>query len=134
MQYLFLVFAVVAFAVFAPLKVTLSVLVCLTAITFIVKFTAAKFLGPVSVADAARSVGWSAALLAGVGLLVLLVSGGKVQLEGLAALVLFAGLFVAFVFGFKLALNANFGASAAIAVVSTAVSVAFLYMLRPLLF
>lgn len=134
MQYLFLTVIALAVAAFAPLKVTASLVLCLAVTILAVKVTGTKILGSISMADAARAVAWSAALLALAIAVVLWMSGGNVQLEGIAAVGLLAGLFVSFVFGFKLALNAHFGASSLIAVISTVVSAVCLFALRPLLF
>jgi hypothetical protein len=134
MQALFLTFGALAFAVFAPLKVTLSVLVCAALIVQVVRLIATRLVGPVSIADAARSVAGSLTSLFLTVAFVLWASGGKVEVEGLASLALLGGLFAAFVFGFKYVLNATFAASATIATASTLVSALALLLLRPVLF
>jgi hypothetical protein len=134
MQYLVLAFAALAFAVFAPLKVTLSLIAVIGIALLVVKVTAGKVIGPISVKDAARSVAWAFSLLTGAVLCALWWSQGQLQLEGVAAVVFISALFAAFVLGFKIALEASFGASAAIAAVSTLVSAVLLFALRPVLF
>jgi hypothetical protein len=134
MQYLFLAFAVLAVAAFAPVKISLSLVAVIGLVSLVVKVTAAKIIGPISIKDAARSVAWAFSLLAAAVLCVLWGSGGQLQMEGIAALVLIGGLFASFVLGFKIALETSFGASAAIAAISTAVSTAALLALRPVLF
>jgi hypothetical protein len=134
MQYLFLVFAALAVAAFAPLKVTISLIAVIGLVSLVVKVTATKIIGPVSVKDAARSVAWAFSLLTAAVLCVLWASGGQLHIEGLAALALISGLFASFILGFKIALEASFGASAAVAAVSTIVSAAALFALKPVLF
>ena len=134
MPYLFLSFALLAVAAFASLRTTLSLLVCLAIVTLVVKATATKFIGSVTLMDAARSVASSAVSLALAVSALLLVTGGQLQPEGIAALALLALLFAAFVFGFKVSLGATFGASAAIAAVSTLVSGVLLFVLKPYMF
>lgn len=134
MQYLFLSFAAVAVAAFAPLEVTLSLIAVIGLVSLVVKLTATKFIGPTSIVDAARSVAWAFALLAVAVLCVLWASGGQLHVEGLAALALISGLFASFILGFKIALQASFGASAATAAVSTMVSAVLLLALKPMLF
>ena len=134
MQYLFIAFIALAFAVFAPLKVTLSLLATIGIISLVVKLTAAKIMGPISITDAVRSVAWAFSLL-GVAVLCLLWAGqGQLQVEGVTAVALLCGLFAAFILGFKIGLEASFGRSAAIAAISTAVSSLLLFALRPVLF
>jgi hypothetical protein len=132
--YLFLSFALLAVAAFASLKTTLSLLACLAIVTLVVKVTASKFIGSVTLLDAARSVASSAVSLALAIAALLFVAGGQVQLEGAAAVALLALLFAAFVFGFKVSLGATFGASAAVAAVSTLVSGVLLFLLKPYMF
>ena len=134
MQYLFLAFAALAVAAFAPLEVTLSLIAVVAVISLVVKVAATKIIGPVSIKDAVRSVACAFSLLTAAVLFALWVSEGRLQVEGVAALALISGLFVAFVLGFKIALGASFVASAATAAVSTVVSAALLFVLRPLLF
>ena len=134
MQYLFIAFAALGVVAFAPLNVTLSLIVVIGIVSLVVKITAGKIIGPISVTDAARSVGWAFSLLAVGVLCVLWASHGRIQLEGVAALVLICGLFAAFILGFKISHQATFAASAAIAAVSTAVSGVILFVLRPVLF
>jgi hypothetical protein len=126
MQYLLLTFIALAFVVFAPAKVTLLALLVIGVTSFVVKLIASKLIGEVSIADAFKAVGWSVGMLAVAVAGLLFVSGGQLKLEGLVAVAAFAGLFAAFVLGFKLALDATFGASAAIAAVSTVVSASLL--------
>jgi hypothetical protein len=59
---------------------------------------------------------------------------GQLHVEGILAVALLGGLFAAFVLGFKIALQAPFGASAAIAAVSTVTSTLILWVLKPVLF
>jgi hypothetical protein len=106
MQYLFLAFAALAVAAFAPLKVTLSLIAVIGLVSLVVKVTATKIIGPVSVKDAARSVGWAFSILTAAALCVLWASGGQLHVEGIAALVLISGLFASFILGFKIALEA----------------------------
>jgi hypothetical protein len=134
MQYLFLAFAALAVAAFAPLRVTLSLIAVIGVISLVVKITAGKIVGPISFKDAARSVAWAFSLLSAAVLCVLWATQGQLHVEGVAALVLICGLFAAFVFGFKISLEASFGASAAVAAVSTLISTALLFALRPVLF
>jgi hypothetical protein len=134
MQYLFLTFMLLAVVVFAPLRVTLSLLATTAIISLVVKLTATKVMGPVSITDAARSVAWAFALLAIAVVGSLWVSQGQLHVEGVAAVALLCGLFAAFVLGFTIALQASFGGSAIIATVSTAISALILFVLQPVLF
>lgn len=134
MQYLLLAFAAVAFAAFAPLRVTFSLIAVIGLVSLVVKVAATKIIGPVSIKDAARSVAWAFSLLTAAVLCALWASGGQLHVEGVAAVVLISGLFASFVLGFKIALEASFGASAAVAAVSTVVSVVALFALKPVLF
>jgi hypothetical protein len=134
MQYLFLTFAALAIAAFASLRFTVSLFVSIAIIAAVVKITATKMMGPVSIIDAARSVAWAFTLL-GLAIVALLgASQGQVQLEGFAAIIALVGLFACFVLGFKFALGASFSASAGIAVVSTLAAACLLFALKPLLF
>lgn len=134
MPYLFLAVAAVAIAAFASLKFSLSLFACIALVIVVVKLTATKIMGPVSIGAAARSVAWACLLPALMTLVVLLMKGGQLQVEGIAAIGAVLALFVSFVLGFKFSLGAAFGASATIAVVSTCVSIGLLYLLKPLLF
>ena len=134
MQYLFIAFTALAVVAFAPLTVTLSLVAIIGIVSLVVRITAMRIIGPVSVIDAVRSAGWAFSLLMAGALCVLWVGQGQVKLEGVAALFLILGLFSAFILGFKIALQASFVASAAIAAVSTAVSGVILFALRPVLF
>lgn len=134
MQYLLLAVVAVAVAGFAPIKVTLSLLVCIGIVSLVVKITAAKLIGPVSMQDAFRSVAWAFALLTAAVVGVLWANQGQLQVEGVAAIALVCGLFAAFVLGFKIGLQASFGSSAAIAAISTVVSSLLLFALKPMLF
>ena len=134
MQYLFIAFAALAVAAFAPIKVTLSLIAAIAVVSLVVKLTATKVIGPVSIMDAARAVALAIFLLAVAVLGVLWANQGELQVEGVAAVALISGLFAAFVLGFKIALQASFGASAVIAAASTTVSAGLLFVLRPMLF
>ena len=134
MPYLFLTVLIVAIAAFASLKFSLSLLACLTIVTTVVKATATQLIGPVSIGAAARSVAWACLLPALVLIALVASSEGKFVVEGIAAVLVLLTLFVSFVLGFKSSLGATFGASAAIAAVSTLVSIGLLYLLKPLLF
>jgi hypothetical protein len=133
-QYLFIVFAALAVAAFAPIKVTLSLIAVIAVVSLVVKLTATKVIGPVSIMDAARAVALAVFLLAVAVLGVVWANQGELQVEGVAAVALISGLFAAFVLGFKIALQASFGASAVIAAASTTVSAALLFVLGPMLF
>jgi hypothetical protein len=132
--YLFLAVGVVAIAAFASPKVSLSLLVCVGIVISVVRVTATTIMGPVSFGAAARSVVWASVLPALVLFALLLGSDGKVQLEGLAAVIVLLSLFASFILGFKFSLGASFGTSTSIAIVSTLVAAALLYTLKPLLF
>ena len=132
--YLFLSVAALAIAAFASLKFSLSLLTCLALVTAVVKITAGKVMGPVSVGAAARAVAWSSLLPALVMLVLLLGSKGTVQVEGFAAILIVFVLFASFVLGFKFSLGTGFGTSATIAVVSTLIASGLLFLLKPLLF
>jgi hypothetical protein len=134
MQYLFLVVGIVAIAAFAPAKFTLSLFGCIALITVVVKMTAAKIMGPVSLGAAAKSVALACVLPSLVIIALLGLFHGQVNVEGFAALLLLSGLFASFVLGFKVSLGASFGASAGIAVVSTLVCCGLLILLKPFLF
>jgi hypothetical protein len=134
MPYLFLTTAIIAMAVFAPLKFTVSLFFCIALVTIVVKLTASKIIGPVSWSSAARSVAWACVLPGLVILGLLWASKGQLQVEGFAALLVLSALFASFVLGFKHSLGASFGSSAGIAVISTLVSTGLLLALKPLLF
>lgn len=133
MQYLLLTFVALAIVVFAPAKMTLIALLVIGVTGLVVKLTASKLIGEVSIAAAFKAVSWSVGMLAVAVAGLLFASGGQLKLEGLVAVAAFAGLFAAFVLGFKLALDATFGASAAIAAISTGVSASLLYVLMSLI-
>lgn len=134
MQYLFIAFAALAVAAFAPIKVTVSLIAVIAVVSLVVKFIATTVIGQVSIIDAARAVALAIFLLAAAVLGVLWANQGELRVEGIATLILIGGLFAAFVLGFKIALQASFGASAVIAAASTTVSAALLFALRPVLF
>ena len=134
MPYLFLAVFIVAVAAFASLKFSLSLLACVAIVTTVVKVTATQLIGPVSIGAATRSVAWACLLPALVLIALVVFSEGKFVVDGLAAVFVLATLFASFVLGFKYSLGATFGASAAIAAVSTLVSSGLLYLLKPLLF
>jgi hypothetical protein len=132
--YLFITVIAIAIAAFASLKFTLSLFACIALVTIIVKLTAEKFVGPVSLGAAARAAMWACVLPALLTLALLLMNNGKLEVDGLAAIVFLSALFASFALGFKLSLDATFSASATIAAVSTLVAGGMLYLLKPLLF
>jgi hypothetical protein len=132
--YLFFTVIAVAIAAFASLKFSLSLLACVAIVTTVVKVTATRLIGPVSIGAAARSVAWAVLLPALVLIGLAATYDGKFDVEGVAAVFVLMTLFASFALGFKFSLGATFGASATIATVSTLVSAGLLYLLRPLLF
>jgi hypothetical protein len=56
MQYLFITFIALAVVVFAPFEVTLSIVATIGIVAVVVKVVATQLMGPVSIADALRSV------------------------------------------------------------------------------
>jgi hypothetical protein len=134
LQYLFLTFIALAVAVFAPLRVTLSLLATIGIIAIVVKVAATKIMGPVSITDSLRSVAWAFSLLIAALLGLLGASQGHLQADGILAVAVLGGLFAAFILGFKIALGATFRDSAAIAAVSTVTSAMILLVLKPVLF
>jgi hypothetical protein len=134
MQYLFLSFGALAIAAFASWQFTVSLAVSLIVITLVVKFTASTVIGSVTLGDSFKSAAMAFTFL-GLAIIGLVWAfQGKAVFEGTAALLVLAGLFAAFVFGFKSVFGSTFGASSTIAVVSTVVSGALFYLLKPYLF
>ena len=131
MHYLLFIFAFIWFAFIAPLKVTLAICLSLILITSIVKATATAIVGSTSFRDSFKSVGLAFMFL-GIALFTL-ISFSKGAEQGAPILLVLSGFLVAYILGFKVGLGASFGASAIIAAVSTTVSGALFFCLKPLL-
>jgi hypothetical protein len=134
MQYLFIAFGALALAAFAPPRFTLSLAGSLLLVTAVVKFTASAVIGKTSFVDSFKSAALAFTFLGLATFGLIWAFKGEAVFEGPAALLILAGLFVAFVGGFKVVFRSGFAASATIAVVSTVVCGVLFYFLRPYLF
>jgi hypothetical protein len=131
MHYLVFTLALLWFVAVAPVKVAIAVCLSLILITSVVKATATTVIGETSFSDSFKSVSLAFVFLAIALLGMITLSKGADQ--GMPAVLVLPAFLVAYVFGFKVALGANFGSSAIIAGVSTAVSAALFFILKPLL-
>ena len=130
MHYLLFILAFIWFAFIAPLKVTLAICLSLILIVSIVKTTATAVMGSTSFGDSFKSIGLAFVFL-GIALLAL-ISFSKDTGQGAPAILVLPGFLAAYILGFKVGLGASFGASTIIAAVSTAVSGALFFGLKPL--
>ncbi|MBK0394706.1 hypothetical protein [Ramlibacter algicola] len=136
MQYILLVGAFLAFAFLAPLKFTVVSLVLLFLVASIV-IVAARAIADVqpTYGQALKAVGLSL-FFAAIALFTLLSfsSGtGITSFSGFSALAVVGLLLASYVLGFSMALGTTFGASTAIATLSTIASGALLWGARSLL-
>lgn len=130
MHYLVIIIAFLCFAALAPLHITIIACVILILIPTIVRYTAKALAGTEpSFGEAFKAVALSLFFVALAAFMLGSAMGG-IHASGPFVFILLAGFFAAYVLGFKLALGTSFGASAAIAAVSTVVSVAALWLLR----
>ena len=135
MHYLLVVLGVLVFVLMAPGKVVASTLVTAAIVSVIVRITAQSVTrSPVSYIESLKAVGLSLLFL-GLALVALVQMSFQTQVydyDGLSGWAVFIGLFSAYVLGFKVGLGTTFGASVAIALVSTVASSAALWALRML--
>jgi hypothetical protein len=134
MHYLMFGFAFLWFAYLAPLKITLAVCISLLLVTSIVKATATAVIGHASFKEVLRSVALAFAFM-GVALFTLISFSkgtGMTDFHGISALSIFSAFLASYILGFKFGLGATFGSSAIIAGVSTTISGALFFILRPL--
>lgn len=122
--------AFLCFAALAPLHVTITAVIILILIPTIVRYTAKALAGtePTFV-QAFKAVALSLFFVA-LSALMLGAAMGGIQATGVFAYLLLGGFFAAYVLGFKVSLGTSFGASSAIAAVSTVVSVGALWLLK----
>jgi hypothetical protein len=130
MHYLVIAIAFLAFAAIAPMHVTIVACIILILIPTIVRYTAKALAGvEPTFGEAFKAVALSLFFVA-LSAFMLGSAMGGIHATGAFALVLFGGFFAAYVLGFKVSLGTSFGASAAIAAVSTVVSVGALWLLK----
>ena len=133
MHYLLVVLGVLVFVLMAPGKVVASTLVTAAIVSVIVRITAQSVTrSPVTYIESLKAVGLSLLFL-GLALVALVQISFQTQVydyDGLSGWAVFIGLFSAYVLGFKVGLGTTFGASAAIALVSTVASSASLWAVR----
>jgi len=137
MHYLLFIGAFVFFAFMAPLKLTVAVCALVLFVTVVVKISAQVVAGASpTLSESFKSV-FYASLFVALALLafVSLSSGTRIHhVDGLPALAVMAGLFVAYTLGFQLGIGTSFGASAVIALISTLLSGAILWSVKSLAF
>lgn len=126
MQFAILVVLFMCFAFVASADVSIATGLSIVLVTTVVHLTAQAVIGGTTVSDAFKSVGFS---LIGVAValftLFSMLSGtGAAALSGMGTWAALGLLFVGYVFGFKWGLQAPFGPSAVVAVVSTTASIA----------
>lgn len=138
MQYLLLTGVILWFAALAPLKVTLATCLFVLVILTIVRFSAQTVTGvQASYGEAAKAVGLSFLFL-GIAIFTLvslsfgIPRGMNIHLTGLASYVVFGATLAAYVLGFKFGLGISFGASAIIALISSAASMIAFMLIRGL--
>lgn|SRR3990167_1553460 len=129
MLYLLLIAAFIFFAAMAPIKTTVTFLVLLTSILFVVKIST-KFVSGnnVSLGDAFKAVGLSL-FFACIALFTLTSFSNTTGIHNFtdtAAIIVIGLLFSSYTAGFSVALGTKFGSSAVIASISTAVSIALI--------
>ena len=130
MHYLIIAIAFLAFMAIAPLQVTVVGCVILILIPTIVRYTAKALAGTEpTFGEAFKAVALSLFFVA-LSALMLGSAMGGIHATGVFVFVLLGGFFAAYVLGFKVSLGTSFGASAAIAAVSTVVSVLALWLLK----
>lgn len=135
MHYLLFIGAFLFFAFMASLKLTLATCVLLALVCVVVRYVTRLVAGvDCSYGDALKAVGLSFffLVLAFLALLSFAKGSGVTQFTGLAGHLVFVAFFAAYVLGFKISLRLSTGASAVVAVVSTAVSTGLFLMLRGL--
>lgn len=135
MHYVLFTSAFLFLAFIAPLKATLLTAAVLLIVTTVVKISAESVVGlDFSYGEAFKAVGLSFFFL-GIALftLVSFSFGTGAQIYGLPALAVIAGIFSAYILGFKFGLGTTFGASAVIALISTLISSLFLWIGKSLL-
>jgi len=130
MAYAVVLVMLIALAAFAP-RVAAVALGLALVVTLAVKLSA-KAVSDVepSLGDSFKGVAYALGLA---GLLMLALAGaggGSVHVEGALAMLFFAGLFGAYVAGFKLALGTGWRASALVAIVAAVVSAGFWFVAR----
>lgn len=130
MHYFVIALAYLCFAAIAPFRITVLTTAALILIPSIVRFTAKALAGvEPSFADAFKAVALSLFFVV-LSAFMLGSAMGGIQASGIFVFVLLGGFFAAYVLGFKVSLGTSFGASAAIATVSTVSSVALLWMFK----
>ena len=130
MHNLVIAIAMLAFAALAPRNITIVACLILILIPTIVRYTAKAIAGvEPTFGEAFKAVALSLFFVA-LSALMLESAMGRIHATGAFALVLLAGFFAAYALGFKVSLGTSFGASAAIAAVSTVISVGALWLLK----
>jgi len=131
MHYLLFTLAFLWFAFIAPMKVTLAVCVSLLLVTSLVRVVASRVIGPTTYLEAFKAICLAFVFLV-IGI-VLLSSFTATAGQGAPLVLVIVGFLAAYVLGFKVGLQANFGSSAVVAGVSTLGSVVLFLVLKPLL-
>jgi hypothetical protein len=137
MHYLLFIGAALFFAFMAPVKLTVAVCALVLFVTVVVKISAQVIAGTSpALGDAFKAVFYASLLVALALLAFMSFSSGTGihHVEGGPAWVVLAGLFIAYTLGFQIAIGTSFGASAAIALISTLLSGAILWSVKGLAF
>lgn len=137
MHYLLFIGAALFFAFMAPAKLTVAVCALVLFVTVVVKISAQVIAGTSpALGDAFKAVFYASLLVALALLAFMSFSSGTGihHVEGWSAGIVLAGLFIAYTLGFQIAIGTSFGASVAIALVSTLLSGAILWSVKGLAF
>lgn len=136
MFYLLLIGVLIWIAFLSPLKVTVAAFLGLMLVTSVIRVSA-RFIGgaDVSFSEAVKAM-VSSLVFVGIAFTVLLsflAGSGVHQISGLPGVAVFGGFLIAYVSGFKLSLGLSFGASALVALISSAVSTAAFVLAKQML-
>ncbi|MGJ7603077.1 hypothetical protein ACSFA7_01955 [Variovorax sp. LT1R20] len=137
MHYLLFIGALIFFAFMTPLKLAIAVCALVLFVTVVVKISAQVVAGvSPSLGESFKSV-FYASLFVALALLAYMSfsSGtGNHHVEGLPAIAVMVGLFVAYTLGFQIGIGTSFGASAVVALISTLLSGAILWSVKGIAF
>jgi hypothetical protein len=130
MQYIILVFSLIIFAIWAPVKVTIITIFGTFVIAATVKTVAQSVAGTsFSYGESLRAIGYSFALmLLAIFTIFSFLLGSSANISGIGGLMVFVAFFASYVLGFSIGLGTNFGASSIIAFVSTVISSILFYI------
>ena len=137
MHYLLFIGAFIFFAFMAPLKLTIAVCALVLFVTVVVKISAQVVSGvSPTLGESFKSVFYASLLVALALLAFVSFSSGPAvhHVEGLPAVAVMVGLFVAYTLGFQIGIGTSFGASAVVALISTLLSGAILWSVKGLAF